>query len=59
MKVKIGEEVKQYEDGITYEAIANDYQEDFQNTIALVVSNGKIKELHKKAYGDQDISFLT
>ena len=59
MKVKIDEEVRQYEDGITYEAIAKDYQEAYQNTIALVVANGKIKELHKKAYGDQELSFLT
>ena len=36
MQVKIGEEVRQYEDGITYEAIAKDYQaEDTQLWAAL------------------------
>ena len=59
MKVIIGEEIREYQDGITYEVIASDYQEAYQNTIALVVANGKIRELHKKAFGDQEISFLT
>ena len=41
-------EQKEYSDGTTFEEIAQEYQDQFHNTIALVTENGKIRELHKK-----------
>lgn len=50
---------KEYENGTTYEAIAEEYQEAYGNTIALVLENGKIRELIKKVNKDCTLSFLT
>jgi len=50
---------KQYETGITYEAIAKDYQKEYDDTIVLVIANGKIRELNKRAYKDAEVSFIT
>ena len=46
--ITINEETKEYKAGTTFEEIANDYQSEYGNTIALVVENGKIRELFKK-----------
>lgn len=50
---------KQYEEGTTYETIANEYQAQYGNMIALVLENGKIRELIKTARKDCELSFLT
>lgn len=50
---------KEYEEGTTYEAIAGEYQSRYNNMIALVLENGKIRELIKKAHKDCELSFLT
>lgn len=57
--VTIDNEKKQYEEGTTYEQIVNEYQQQYQDRIALVVSNGKIRELIKKVDKDCEVSFLT
>lgn len=59
LKITINGEEKLYEKGTTYEAIANEYQEAYQNQIALVTVNGKIRELRKKADRDCTLTFLT
>ena len=50
---------KEYEEGTTYEAIAGEYQSRYNNMIALVLEDGKIRELIKKAHKDCELSFLT
>lgn len=57
--VTIAGEEKQYEEGTTYEKIAEEYQKRYDDTIALVIADGKIRELMKKAEGDCELQFIT
>lgn len=50
---------KSYAAGTTYEQIANEFQQEYNGQIALVISNNKIRELTKKVEKDCTISFLT
>ncbi len=50
---------KKYPKGIAFEEIAKEYQPSYGDMIALVLENGKIRELHKKADKDCQLSFLT
>lgn len=50
---------KQYPKGITFEEIAREYQPAYTDMIALVIENGKIRELSKTADKDSELSFLT
>jgi uridine kinase len=59
MQVTIEGVVKAYPDGATYEQIAADYQEKYDGLIALVIANGKIRELSKQAEEGAALSFLT
>ncbi len=52
-------EKKQYPKGTTYEAIAKEYQDKYDNLIALAVANGKIRELFKTVDKDCELSFFT
>ncbi len=57
--MKINGEEKYYEDGIKYEIIAEEYQNHFTSTIALVTVNGKIRELMKRVDRDCELDFIT
>ena len=59
IEVTINGEKRKYPKGITFEKIAEDYQAQYGNMIALVLENGKIRELIKTANKDCEISFLT
>ena len=50
---------KQVERGTTYEAVVQEYQEQYDNMIAVVAANGKIRELFKKINRDCTITFFT
>lgn len=50
---------KEYPNGTTYESIAGEYQKEYDNMIALVLENGKIRELFKTVHKDCELSFLT
>lgn len=50
---------KEYPKGTAYERIADEYQHQYEHMIALVLENGKIRELFKKADKDCTLSFLT
>lgn len=50
---------KEYPVGTTYEEIAQQYQPEYDNSIALVLENGKIRELIKTVQKDCTLSFLT
>ncbi len=52
-------EKKEYAEGTTFEQIAGEYQKQYDDTIALVTENGKIRELHKKVSKDAEIAFIT
>jgi len=57
--VEIAGQKKQYEKGISFEQIANEYQDEYNGLIGLVAVNGKIKELFKRLKKDCTISFFT
>ena len=57
--VTINGEKREFAQGTTYEAIAADYQKECGGMIALVIANGKIRELFKKATRDCKVEFLT
>lgn len=57
--VTIAGKAKQYETGTTYEKIAEEYREQYDDTIALVIANGKIRELMKKVEKDCELQFIT
>lgn len=58
-KITIDGVTGEYPDGMTYEEIADAYQDRYENTIALVLENGKIRELIKTVHKDCTLSFLT
>ena len=57
--ITIGGVSKEYAVGTTFEQIAQEYQEQYNNTIALITENGKIRELHKKVIKDAEVDFIT
>ena len=57
--IKINGEEKYFEDGVQYELIAEEYQNECTSQIALVVVDGKIQELMKRANRDCELKFLT
>ncbi len=57
--VRIKGEEKRYPKGTTYETIAEEYQKEYCDRIALVAADGKIRELFKKAMRDCDLTFFT
>ena len=48
-----------YEKGTTFEQIARDYQKDFEQQIALVFFNGRLRELNKTLKEDGTVKFVT
>lgn len=50
---------RQYKSGITYEEIVAEYQPAYDNQIAVVALNGKIRELFKKAVRSGTLEFFT
>ncbi len=60
MKVIIGEEIREYEKGTSYEEIANDFKDKYDSTIGLVKVDGNLTELFRKLRRDGAIlEFLT
>ncbi|MGN1313528.1 MAG: nucleoside kinase [Lachnospiraceae bacterium] len=60
LTVKIKGEEKQYSKGTAFEQIVNEFQETYENTIVLVVQDGKIRELHKTLQKDgSELWFIT
>lgn len=57
--VQVNGEIKQYEEGTTYQSIAEEYQKEAENDIVLVFANDKLQELHKKVQADCVVSFVT
>ena len=59
VRITIDGIVKEYPKGTTFEEIAKEYQAQYDNMIALVLQNGKIRELIKTVEKDCEVSFLT
>lgn len=57
--VTIRGERKQVPRGTTYESIVSEYQKEYDDTIAVVAVNGKIRELFKKVTRDCRVEFFT
>lgn len=57
--IKINGKERYFEDGVQYELIAEEYQNECTSQIALVVVDGKIQELMKRANRDCELTFLT
>ena len=57
--LEIQGEKKEYPHGTSFLRIAEDYQEQFENEIVLVMYNNRLRELSKKVQKDGVISFLT
>lgn len=57
--VTVNGEKREFAQGTTYEAIAADHQKEYEGMIALVSSNGKIRELFKKVTKDCTVEFFT
>ncbi|MBR0092865.1 MAG: nucleoside kinase [Lachnospiraceae bacterium] len=58
-KLTIHGEKKEFAKGTTYETIAKKYQKEYEDKIALVTFDGKIRELIKKPDRDGTVEFLT
>ncbi|MGN0156832.1 MAG: nucleoside kinase [Lachnospiraceae bacterium] len=58
-KITINGVCKEYPVGMTFERIADEYQKEYDDTIALVIENGKIRELSKCVGKDAELSFIT
>lgn len=58
-KIRINGAEKEYEKGTTFEDIAKEYQKFYDDKIAAVMFNGKIRELMKTVKKDGTLSFIT
>lgn len=58
-KITINGVTKEYAQGTSFEAIADEYQAQYGGEIGLVTENGKIRELNKKVTDDAEIKFIT
>ena len=59
VKVTIGDSTKEYPKGIRYADVVKEYEGTTDAPIILVISNGKIRELHKKINDDSVVKFIT
>lgn len=57
--VMIGENIKEYPEGITFKEIAKEYQKEYENDIVLVRQDDKMQELHKTLKKNCRLSFIT
>ncbi len=51
--------IRQFDKGTTYEKVVSEYQGQYNNSIALIYFNGKMKELTKRVDKDGVVSFIT
>lgn len=58
-QVHIGDEVREYIAGTTYQQIAGDFQDRYEEDIVLAYVDGKLQELRKKLKRDCTLAFET
>lgn len=59
IKVIVGDRVREYSRGVSYKDIAQDFQGDYKEDIALVLVGNRLQELNKLATEDCTLRFLT
>lgn len=59
LKIEVEGELKEYQKGITYQEIAKEYQNRYEDDILLVLFNHRLRELWKTPKTDGTISFVT
>ena len=59
VKVTVNGICREYENGVTYEKLAQEHQAEYDHRIILAIANGKIKELHKTVDRDAAVTFQT
>jgi len=57
--IQIGDTIKEYPYGTTFETVTKEFQKDDQDDIILVFFNNKLRELHKRMKKDGTLSFVT
>ena len=57
--VQIGDVIREYPAGTSYQEIAEEFQKDYENDIVLVFVNEKLQELHKRLKSDCTMRFET
>ena len=58
-RVQVGEVIREYEEGTSFEVIAQDFQKDYEHQIVLACENYKLLELRKKLDCDHKVRFIT
>jgi len=58
-RVQVNGEIREYEEGTSFEMIAKDFQGDYEHRIVLGCENYKLFELHKELKRDCDLKFIT
>ncbi len=58
-QVRIGDEVREYIAGMTYQQIADDFRDRYEEDIVLIYVDGKLQELRKKLKRDCTLAFET
>ncbi len=58
-QVRVGNEVKQYEEGTSFVKIAKDCQDQYENAIVLAFEDKKLQELRKTVTKDCSVRFVT
>lgn len=58
-QVRVGDEVRLYEEGTTFEEIAKEYAGQYDNQIVLVFEDKKLQELRKEVTKDCTLRFVT
>lgn len=58
-RVQVNDEVREYEEGTSFEVIAKDFQSQYTHQIVLGCENYKLFELRKELKGDCNLKFIT
>ncbi len=59
LKIEVEGEVREYPLGITYQEIAEDFKDRYEDDILLALFNHKLRELHKRPKKDGEVVFIT
>ena len=58
-RVQVKDDIREYEEGTSFETIAKDFQEKYEHRIVLGSENHRLIELHKKLKKDCNLTFIT
>lgn len=58
-RIQVNEEIREYEEGTTFEVIAKDFQKNYEYPIVLGCEKNRLFELRKKLKRDCNLKFIT